>query len=51
MTTAEPRGVGGGRWGCGSETYLSQHDNGAGVQSQEGAILEAVLHQQTTHEG
>ena len=31
--------------------YLSQHDDGAGVQSQEGAVLEPVLHQQATHEG
>ena len=30
--------------------YLSQHDNGAGVEGQEGAVLEAVLHQQATHE-
>ena len=31
--------------------YLSQHDDSTGVQGQEGAVAEAVLHQQAAHEG
>lgn len=31
--------------------YLSQHDNGAGIEGQERSIFEAMLHKQATYEG